>query len=735
MTFVSVLYMFAFAVYVTLAGLIVIRNYRSRLSWACAGALTCMAIWSFGDIYHNQPSLPLERIHFFENVSSLGWATFPSAGLLFSLIMTRHRKLYTSWPLLAALLAVSMGFVYLQFDRHLAADFEKHSFGWVTVWSTSFWPVLYYVYFLGIAALIVYLLLDFRRRSNSRSERRSATIVLITSVVAVSLGTMSNIILLRLTPWRLPELGAVFGLIWGAGLYYAAVRHGLLSLTPQTAADAILATMPGSLFLVSPRGDIATANQAAVDLLGYPTTELNNRPMVSLSEDPSALRGILDRTLADGLSHGDEIQLRARDGRLIPVDVSARVMKDSNGTAVGVVLVMLDVSARKRAETALHESEERYHSFVDNFQGIAFVGTMDFRPLFFGGLVREITGYDASEFTSGKLRWNKVIHPDDIPLLKTNLEKVRSIPNYSTTREYRIIRKDGSVAWVREAIRNSCDSSGKPAQVQGAIYDISEHRRALDELLVLSQFRESIIDSADLLMAALDSERRIIVWSKAAEHITGYARSDVVGSRDIFKWLFPDPDTRAGLRQRMTESLPGGGVVDGYESVLVAKDGRRRTMSWYIRFLTTADGRFGGHIVLGRDVTEQRLAEAALRESEASFRALAENANDGIVVLSAEGFVLYINRRGGQIAGVPTEQLLGVNFRDFIRPQDAGWLEMRFAERVRGEPAPPHYPLTVLRNDGTEAHLEVTVAMTMWRGERSGLIVFRDVTARSPWNR
>jgi len=41
----------------------------------------------------------------------------------------------------------------------------------------------------------------------------------------------------------------------------------------------------------------------------------------------------------------------------------------------------------------------------------------------------------------------------------------------------------------------------------------------------------------------------------------------------------------------------------------------------------------------------------------------------------------------------------------------------------------------VLRNDGTEAHLEVTVAMTMWRGERSGLIVFRDATARSPWNR
>ncbi len=133
---------------------------------------------------------------------------------------------------------------------------------------------------------------------------------------------------------------------------------------------------------------------------------------------------------------------------------------------------------RKRAEKALMESENRYRSFVKNFKGIAFQGRMDFTPIFFHGAVEEITGYTEPEFLDGKPSWIQVIHREDLPAILTeDEEKLHSIPHHSYEREYRIVRKDGAVRWVHEVIQNVCDNSGKPAILQGAIYDISERKR------------------------------------------------------------------------------------------------------------------------------------------------------------------------------------------------------------------------------------------------------------------
>jgi PAS domain S-box-containing protein len=133
---------------------------------------------------------------------------------------------------------------------------------------------------------------------------------------------------------------------------------------------------------------------------------------------------------------------------------------------------------RKRTEKAMAESENRYRSFVKNFQGIAFRGRMDFTPIFFHGAVEEITGYTEREFLDGNPRWDQTIHPEDLPSLYTeDEEKLHSIPNHSYEREYRIVRKDGAVRWVHEVIQNVCDDAGNPVILQGAIYDFSERKR------------------------------------------------------------------------------------------------------------------------------------------------------------------------------------------------------------------------------------------------------------------
>ncbi len=134
---------------------------------------------------------------------------------------------------------------------------------------------------------------------------------------------------------------------------------------------------------------------------------------------------------------------------------------------------------RKIVVASLRESEDRYRSFVQNFRGIAFRGKLDFTPIFFHGAAEEITGYTEREFLNGEPRWDQTIHPEDLAVLSTEDEKrLHSIPHYAYEREYRIVRKDGAVRWVHEVIQNICDDSGKPATLQGAIYDITEQKRA-----------------------------------------------------------------------------------------------------------------------------------------------------------------------------------------------------------------------------------------------------------------
>jgi len=136
----------------------------------------------------------------------------------------------------------------------------------------------------------------------------------------------------------------------------------------------------------------------------------------------------------------------------------------------------------KEAAQELKESEDRYRSFVQNFHGIAYRAHMNWIPIFFHGAVEEITGYTENEFTSGNPRWDQVIYPEDWRTIRAGAEKIRLVPGYSTEREYRIVRKDGRLRWVHEVAQNICDESGKPVDVQGVIYDVTERKEAVEEL-------------------------------------------------------------------------------------------------------------------------------------------------------------------------------------------------------------------------------------------------------------
>ncbi|HUT79981.1 MAG TPA: PAS domain S-box protein [Candidatus Bathyarchaeia archaeon] len=132
---------------------------------------------------------------------------------------------------------------------------------------------------------------------------------------------------------------------------------------------------------------------------------------------------------------------------------------------------------RKRADDALKDSEEKYRSFAQNFQGIAYRMKVDWTPIFFNGAVKEITGYSEEAFRSQKPQWDDIIHPEDKKRVNELEKYLQTVPGFIFECEYRIIRKDKQIRWVYDISQNICNENNIPLYVQGAIYDISDRKR------------------------------------------------------------------------------------------------------------------------------------------------------------------------------------------------------------------------------------------------------------------
>ncbi|MEW5802569.1 MAG: PAS domain S-box protein [bacterium] len=314
--------------------------------------------------------------------------------------------------------------------------------------------------------------------------------------------------------------------------------------------------------------------------------------------------------------------------------------------------VSTERAGARSAREALQESEERYSSFVRNFQGIAYRGDMNFRPLFIHGAVETITGYTEDEFTSGKIRWDQVVHPDDLARFYQGSEKIRTIPRYAAEREYRIIRKNGQARWVLETCQNICDDSGTPVAVQGTFYDITDRKRTEQHLLLLS----SLVKQSAEGMAVIDMDGNLLFVNDAFAAMHGYTPEEL-GGRHLSVFHTPEqlPSVEADLRQIKEEGVSNAKIWH------VRKNGTVFPALMQNSLLRDEAGNPIGMIGTLKDITEQEQAENALRVKDSAIA----TSIIGVAFSDLEDKMTYMNssclkmwgyENGQEILGKPVIQ-------------------------------------------------------------------------------
>lgn len=339
---------------------------------------------------------------------------------------------------------------------------------------------------------------------------------------------------------------------------------------------------------------------------------------------------------------------------------------------------MLDVTERKQKDETLRKREEHYRLLAENTSDVVWVidvRTMN-KHLYVSPSIEKFSGYTHEEYM--QLRPRDILAPESAKRAeKYFTESLRQAaagkPVECPSFEIEAIRKNGESVWAELTYALIYDDSGRVVAVQGADRDITQRKKAEEDLRAneakyrfLTENMEDIIWMIDLPSFKLSyispSVQRILGFSiaefSAMDGLGFILPQSLPAIRQAIKMLGKDPDD------------PGKAIILEYKTY--KKDGTTIWLEATGRPIFDAAGTVIGIQGASRDINDRKKVEEALRESEEQYRLIAETAHDVVWLLDARTFkYLYISPSVDRIFGYTREEMLKMDPLKRVSPATA----------------------------------------------------------------
>jgi len=517
------------------------------------------------------------------------------------------------------------------------------------------------------------------------------------------------------------------------------------------------------LYRTTPDGRILMANPALVRMLGYDSfEELANRNLEEESFEPRYFRSeFKERVDASGSVIGLEADWVRRDGTILSVRESAKAIRDELGNVLYYEGAVEDITERKRAEEELrrhrdhleemvakrtHElersNEELQAEIAERKQAEeALRETTDLLQTIFGhthilvayldtqfNFVRVNRAYaevDEREpsFFPGKNHFDLYPNKENEGIFRRVVETGIPYFAYAKPFEYAEHSERGITYWDWSLV----PIKSQQGIVSGLVFtlaDVTARKRAEESLKASEGKLNAMLQSVTDHMSMMDDNLTIIWANEKAKSIFG---NDVVG-RKCYE-AYHGRNEPCEPYPCLTLKAFQDGKVHEHDTHVVDKDGNTRYFHCSANVaLRDTEGKPTAVLEVSRDITDQMHVEQALRESESSYRAVVENAAEGIVVVQDQT-LQFINPAILSMTGYSEEELLTRPFIEFVHPDHKEWAMELHLKRFKGEEVPP-YELKVLDKKGNTIWLESNGILIEWRDKPATLNFLRDVTER-----
>jgi PAS domain S-box-containing protein len=388
--------------------------------------------------------------------------------------------------------------------------------------------------------------------------------------------------------------------------------EGMLGTEAQDREQLLADAMADhAVYMLDPEGRVSSWNAAASRITGYAAEEIIGEPFARFFTEEDRAAGLPKAILAEAEASGRHkaVAWRLRkDGSRVRALGVLDAVRDREGRLLGFAKVTRDISAWRRVQDALTESERRFRLLVQGVTDYAiFMLDTEGRISSWNAGAERIKGYTAAEAIG--THFSRFYTAED---RRTDLP-ARALATAIRTGRYEgegwRLRRDGTRFWASVAIQPVRDDDGRLIGFAKVTRDITERRRAQQALEESERrFRLLVQGVTDYALIMLDLDGRVSNWNAGAERIKGYAEQEIVGQH--FSRFFTEEDQAAGLPGRALVIAAGEGRFE-CEGWRMRKDGSRFWASIVIDPIREG-GKLVGFAKITRDITERRAAQQAL---------------------------------------------------------------------------------------------------------------------------
>ena len=490
---------------------------------------------------------------------------------------------------------------------------------------------------------------------------------------------------------------------------------------------------PEVIFTISSKDATLTSlNPAFEKLTGWPARERLGKPFIGIMhpEDLPIAQEMFSETLSGEYAHSHELRVLSQSGEYLTAEIIC-VPQIERGKIVGKLGFARNITERKQAEITLQVAKEYAENLIQTANAIVIGLDLHGNITVFNQAAEKITGYSKAELQNHN--WFELIVPKDRYPEVWSVFKYFKSADLPRNFENPILTKSGQeryIVWQNSLVREQDRIVG----IVSFGIDITDRKLAEDALQKSERSYRLLAENVTDVIWTMDLDLKFTYLSPSIARLIGYGVEEATlltlekiltpsSLRMVQKVIAEELENENNpqkdpLRSRTLE-------VEEY-----CKDGRIIWVEVKTSFLRDQNGRAIGMQGISRDITDRKIAENALIESEAKYRTIFENTGNAALILDEDTTISHANEVADEIFGYRGEDVVGKkSWTEFIYKDDLKFMK-KYHDLRRSDPkaVPQSYELRLIDAHGKMRCAFITVAMIP--GTKQSVASLTDITER-----